>query len=202
MKKTLLALAFSTTMFSVNTIAADIEASVVKKAEEITNPALADFMATHPLEVIAPSNATPKEAYNSAKQNKQELFSPQALSGPATGITYFEIYAVGSSNVGWEYPSANQSYTSQNHGGSILYTAVLQVGLGNNNGATMNALTKQPFQTQRLCGSDLHNCVAGEIVTGFLYYFNYSGQQSGNFVDSANSVASPFGYWSDSIYIN
>jgi hypothetical protein len=78
----------------------------------------------------------------------------------------------------------------------------LYYGLGNNNGAIMNGLTKQPFQTQKLFGSDLHNCVAGEIVKGFLYYFNYSGQQSGNFTDSANSVASPFGFWSDSIYIN
>ena len=65
----------------------------------------------------------------------------------------------------------------------------------------MNGLTKSPQSSQPRCGSDLHVCSSGEIVTGFLYLFNFSGQQGGNFVVSANSVASPFGYWSDSIYI-
>ena len=196
MTKTFLALALISSAFTTNLMAADIEASVIKNADEFNDPALADFLVTNPIDIVA------TYLYEANSKQGKSFSNQVAPLAAATGISYFEIYAVGSSNVGWEYPSASQSSTSLNHGGSILYTAVLQIGLGNNNGATMNGLTKQAFQTEKLCGSDLHYCNTGEIVTGFLYYFNYSGQQSGNFTDSANSVASPFGYWSDSIYIN
>jgi hypothetical protein len=65
----------------------------------------------------------------------------------------------------------------------------------------MNAISKASISSQPRCGSNLHVCSAGEIITGYLYLFNYSGQQGGHFSVSANSVANPFGFWSDSIYI-
>lgn len=126
--------------------------------------------------------------------------SPQAA---AEGISYFEVYAVGSSDVGWEYPTELQTTTSYDHGGSQLLVAVIQYGYGNPNPATMNGLQKSDYDDEYLCGSmsSLHVCNVGETVTGFLYYYDFSGQESGQFEASASSIAYPYGYWSDSIYI-
>lgn len=195
-KKTFFTLALFSSAVTANVMAADIEASVVKNVTEVTEPAFSDFLATNPLKIFAPSSF---KANKKRGKYSSEQISPLAA---ATGITYFEIAAVGSSNVGWEYPQSYLQSTIEDHGGSILYVAVLQLGLGNNNGSNMNGLSKSPFQTDRLCGSDSHYpCVSGETITGFIYYFNYSGQQTGFFTASANSVASPFGFWSDSISI-
>jgi len=65
----------------------------------------------------------------------------------------------------------------------------------------MNAISKTAALTQLLCGNDLHVCNSGETVVGWLYYYDYSGQSAGYFTSSSNSIASPYGYWSDSIYI-
>jgi len=131
------------------------------------------------------------------KKSKSSISTKSA----GTGVSYFEVYAVGSSNVGWELVSSNQSSTSYNHGGSQLRVAVLQVGLGNPNNATMGSINTSNYASDYLCGSNLHICNSGEIVTGFLRYYSFDGQQSGYFSNSTNSVANPFGYWSDSISI-
>lgn len=125
----------------------------------------------------------------------------ESRRGPAPGISYFEVYAVGSSNVGWEYPQSWQSITTHDHGGSQLRVAVLQIGYGNNNNATLNALSVSDYDEWRLCGSDLHICNVGETIVGWLYFYAFDGQQGGYFTNSASSTASPFGYWSDSISI-
>lgn len=67
----------------------------------------------------------------------------------------------------------------------------------------MNGISNSYSSSFVLCGTlaTIHYCNAGETVTGWLYKFDFNGQQGGNFVTSSNSTASPFGYWSDSIYI-
>ena len=161
--------------------AADVEAGVVKVEQK---PAKHEFNTMYPLAV------DPK--FVERKQGK----------GPASGISYFEVYAVGSSQYGgWQLVPASQ-YSVSGHGGSTLLVAVLQVGYGNDNPATMSGLSKNAYYEERLCGNDLHVCSAGETITGWLYYYDMSGASNGQFKASANSVASPFGYWSDSIYIN
>jgi Domain of unknown function (DUF4879) len=123
--------------------------------------------------------------------------------GPAAGISFFQIYAVQSS---WatDYQSDNwyRTATQTDHGGTTLWVYVLQYGYGNPNNGTMNAIGKYPTSSA-LCGSfsALHYCTVGETVTGWLYRYDFSGQQGGHFSASANSTSSPFGYWSDSIYI-
>ena len=193
MKKMFLALALASSAFTSNLMAADIEAGVMKRAVDVDkSPALTDFLATYPVDT--------SELESKSSFEYSTSLSVASLAA-ASGISYFEIGQVGSSNVGWESISPNQLSTASNHGGSLLYTYVWQVGLGNINNASMNGLTKSPQSSEPRCGSNLHQCISGETVTGFLYLFNFSGQQGGNFTVSANSVASPFGYWSDSIYI-
>ncbi|MFT4926058.1 MAG: hypothetical protein ACI8WB_002156 [Phenylobacterium sp.] len=169
--------------------AADIEAGVVKQVTTGDNGKVNRNIGTLDLSHLAITDGN--------KLAKESTF------GPASGVSYYEVYAVGSSNVGWEYPSAAQTSTSYNHGGSILRMAVIQYGYGNPNQATMNGSSKSISSSEVLCGSmsSLHICGTGETVTGFLYYFDFSGQSNGQFVTSSNSIASPFGYWSDSIYI-
>ena len=178
--------------FSGMSTAADIEAGTVKN---ILNSGTLPEISGDKLEVSGISSSGILSLTSSS-----DLVS----SAAASGISYYEVYAVGSSNLGgWEYPSASQSTTTYDHGGSELYIAVLQYGYGNPNLATMNGVSKSPSNTDYLCGTlaTLHFCSVGETITGWLYTFDFSGQQYGNFVTSANSTASPFGYWSDSIYI-
>jgi hypothetical protein len=103
--------------------------------------------------------------------------------------------------VGWETIASYQTTTLNDHGGSQVYAYVWQVGYGNIGTASFNGISKTPEQSQYRCGTDLHICATGETVTGWVYLYNLSGQESGTFSVSANSVASPFGYWSDSVYI-
>ncbi len=121
----------------------------------------------------------------------------------ATGISYYQIYVVSSSTAGNEYVSSYQSSTAYDHGGSVLKVYVIQYGYGNPNAATMNGISRYPSSSNLLCGSmsSLHYCNVGETVTGWLYGFDFSGQNSGSFLTSANSTASPYSYWSDSIFI-
>jgi hypothetical protein len=124
-------------------------------------------------------------------------------SAAATGITYFEVYAVGSSNQGWEYVSANATSTSLNHGGGTMLMAVFQYGYGTHWSTTMNGISKAPYHIANICGplSAPYYCSPGNTITGFMYYFDFSGQQSGTFSSSANASAAPFGFWSDSIFV-
>ena len=124
-------------------------------------------------------------------------------SAVASGISYFEVYAVGSSNQGWEYVSAGATATTLNHGGATMLMAVFQYGYGNHWSTTMNGVSKTPYHIANICGplSAPYYCSPGNTITGFMYYFDFSGQQGGTFSSSANSSAVPFGFWSDSILV-
>ncbi|MEJ2418632.1 MAG: DUF4879 domain-containing protein [Exilibacterium sp.] len=132
----------------------------------------------------------------------EDFYSRISVYGPASGITFFEVGVVYSTTYGnYEIISSSQPSTIYNHGGSHLYIYVWQFGYGNPNNATMNGISKAPGLSEPRCGSNLHVCSSGETVTGWLYGWDYSGQSAGTFTASANSTASPFGYWSDSLYI-
>lgn len=119
----------------------------------------------------------------------------------ARGIYYFEILAVDSPRYGREYVSPNTGTTTHDHGGSFIRVHVFQAGYGSVNHATLNGVRRSPSYERSLCGSDFHECRTGESITGYLYGFDFSGQQYGYFSVSAYSSASPFGSWSDSLYI-
>ncbi len=197
LSKSLSVAAFVLCVFSGNSFAADVEGGVFYGNAEGTNPV---EIQGAPLNISISESDLKKIEKRSKSKNQSG--SIDIMAG-ATGVQYFEVYAVGSSNVGWEYLNASQGSTSYNHGGSILYVSVLQYGYGNPNQSTMNGISKSYFDSDLLCGtlSNLHYCSVGETVTGWLYHYNFSGQQSGSFNASTNSTASPYGYWSDSVYI-
>ena len=185
MKKQLISLALIATGFTGNAIAADVEAGVVKRLADLEN--------------MTPKGISPLDLASITMDTETKATTSLA---PATGISFFEIGHIGSSNYGdWEVIQSYQSSTAYDHGGAQLYAYVWQMGYGNIGTASFNGVSKTPEQSQYRCGSDLHYCATGETVTGWLYVYNLSGQENGTFSVSANSVASPFGYWSDSIYI-
>lgn len=133
---------------------------------------------------------------------KGDKASNEGVLGPAPGITYFQVYAVGSSNIGWEYTGASQTSTVYDHGGAQLRVAVLQCGYGVANGS-LSGTAGTRYLTQNLCGScsSLHNCVAGETISAFLYYFSFDGMQGGGFSAYSNSLGVPYGTATDAINV-
>lgn len=189
---------FLSTLTLSNVYAADVEAGIVKTELQIPE----SYIGSDSLDL---SKLAVQDSASSSKSktslDDDDVVTPAAA---ASGITYYEIYAVGSTLYGgWQYPTASQTSTINDHGGTELKVVVLQYGYGNPNNATLNGLSRSAYATQNLCGplNSLHVCTAGETLTGFLRYYDFSGQQAGQFTSSANSTASPFGYWSDSIYI-
>jgi len=170
--------------FSGVSTAADIEAGVVK---------VVNIKKYSPLSVDSPSSMSEISLESSS--------SDISIKSAAAGITYFEIGNVYSSNYGWETISGFQSSTGD-HGGTNLYIYIWQFGYGNVTNATMNGISRSAGLSEYRCGNDLHVCAVGETVTGWLYGFDFSGQQFGLFSVGSNSTAYPFGYWGDSIYIN
>ncbi|WP_237113733.1 DUF4879 domain-containing protein [Pseudoalteromonas rubra] len=170
-------------------LAGDIENGIMKNAENYYGVAhqVADIVKQAP-------------EYKTAPQ-QYPRFDVQPMA-PATGISYFEFGLVRSQLGGDQRILAGDFSTGTNHGGSYLYVYAWQVGYGNPNNATMNGVSKSAALREARCGSDLHRCQAGETVTGWLYGWDFTGQSAGQVKASANSVASPFGYWSDSLYIN
>lgn len=184
-------------------MAADVKGNVVTQDQVSQIPY---FMAMKDID----QNGLPKSY--SATEVLEQLSSHKGLAnhapdkistkGPASGISYFEVGFVYSSNVGLEQIGDGQFSTMSNHGGSQLFVYVWQYGYGNPNNGTLNGISKPPGLSQYRCGSDLHVCRTGETVTGWLYGWDFSGQQGGFFQASANSTAYPVGqYWSDSISI-
>ena len=183
-KSYLLLIALMLSFFSGMSTAADIEAGVVKVVNVKKHSPLSEDIPYSMPEL-------PLESSKGAVSTK----------AAATGITYFEIGNIYSSNYGWEAISPSQ-FSTADHGGSTLHIYIWQFGYGNVTNATMNGISRSAALTQYRCGNNLHVCTVGETVTGWLYGFDFSGQQFGHFSVGSNSTASPFGYWSDSVYIN
>ena len=149
--------------------------------------------------LIIPSGIIQSPPISSAR-----AVSSATAGGAAPGISYYQVYAVGSSNVpNWEYISPSQTTTVSNHGGAQLSVVTFQYGYGNANAATLNATPGIHYLRQYLCGpfSAPYICNVGGTITGYLDYFSFNGLQSGYYTSSASSVASPYGTWTDSIYV-
>lgn len=132
-----------------------------------------------------------------------KLSPGEGALAPAPGITYFQSRFVASANSPtWENIGDYQSSTAIDHGGAWIDVAVLQYGYGNGN-ATLNGGGPSATATQNLCGpaSSLHVCNVGETVTGFLFYYEYSNSTGGFFSAYSDSIASPFGRWTDTLTV-
>ncbi len=195
-------IALTASITSGSASAGDIEGEIISAAPSVYMDSTINGVALDKSAITATFLGKPgvKAALDSIKENKKSSVGIQAA---ATGISYYEVYAVGSSNIGWEQgiPSY-QTITTYDHGGAQLRVAVLQVGYGNDNDATMGGMTAGSYYEERLCGADLHfPCNSGETISGWLRYYAFDGLQNGIFNTSSNSTAFPFGYWSDSISV-
>lgn len=127
--------------------------------------------------------------------NLSKLKLPQQVAGAAKGLSLLQVVGVASSSYGdYEYLDRNSRSTSQAHAGNIV-VAVLQYGYGNTNAASLNAAEPDDTNTVTFCGSlsNIHNCRAGEKVSGWIYFYQFNQSQGGYFTMSANSTAAPFG---------
>ncbi|WP_213610300.1 DUF4879 domain-containing protein [Pseudoalteromonas sp.] len=166
LKTTLLStIILSTSTFSCLALVADVEAGVVKNVVNISE--YDSFAADYPIDY-----SLMNDQINSKKKIYSKPISTDiSARAPATGIQYFEIYGVGSTTQGFEYPQPSASITTLDHGSSQIRVAVLQYGYGNVNDATLSGQTKSPTETENICGTlnvDVHICTPGETVTGLL----------------------------------
>lgn len=129
-----------------------------------------------------------------------------ALSGPAPGLSAMWVYAVGSSNCGWEY-TAGKTTTTCDHGGVQLRSAVLEIGYGSNSIAWMNGglLPRSAmYASTPVCvtgGYYTWPCTAGQTVVGFLNEYTLDGYQTGIFKYQNTSTNSPWNTMSVQIKI-
>ncbi|NHB92103.1 YolA family protein [Photorhabdus cinerea] len=129
-----------------------------------------------------------------------------SVHAPAPALTNMWVYAVGSTNCGWEYTS-NLFATTCDHGGQQLRAAVLEIGYGVNPIAWMNGgiLPKSAtYSSQTVCitnGYYTWPCTAGQTVVGFLNEYNLDGNQNGTFRYQNTSTNSPWNTMSVQINI-
>ena len=124
---------------------------------------------------------------------------PGTQRAPAPSLTRIAVYAVGSSDCGWEYmTSIGQFSTTCNHGGSLLRAAVQEIGYGNNPIAWMTGgilPSSTNYLTESICivGSSYTSpCPAGYTVVGWMKYYNLDGNQNGLFEFQDTSTNSPW----------
>jgi hypothetical protein len=125
--------------------------------------------------------------------------TPAAALAAAPPLSKVFVYAVGSTNCGWEYMTAvGQLSTTCDHGGTQLRSAVLEIGYGSNPVAWMNGSVlpaSKNYQTNPVCvvnGFYSWPCPAGYTVVGFLRYYNLDGNQNGLFRYQNTSTNSPW----------
>ncbi|WP_428239571.1 YolA family protein [Gynuella sp.] len=123
--------------------------------------------------------------------------SNTAMLAPAPPLTEMWVYAVGSSDCGWE-GTAGKYITSCDHGGSQMRAAVLEIGYGYSEFAWMNGSllpSSAQYSNTTVCvtgGYYTWPCTAGQTVVGFLREFNLDGNQSGTFKYRNTSTNSPW----------
>ena len=131
----------------------------------------------------------------------------QAASAPP--LTRVEVYAVGSSNCGWEFLSRGQQTTACDHGGAALHVAVMEIGYGND--ATRHAWMRGNelprsaiIDTIPVCwvGAQFRRpCPVGISVDGFIYEYKLDGYQVGYFTYQSQSINAPWNTMSTQILI-
>lgn len=132
----------------------------------------------------------------------QEDDVPVVARGPAAPLTDMWVYAVGSTNCGWEYTynylDSGRILTMCDHGGEQLRAAVLEIGYGFQRFAKMNNSllpSSAMYASTPVCvtgGYYAWPCSAGQIVAGFLNEYNLDGHQNGIFQYENTSANSPF----------
>jgi Domain of unknown function (DUF4879) len=128
---------------------------------------------------------------------------------PAPPLNYLQVYAVGSSNIGWEILSDAYAWsTSYDHGGQFMYVAVLELGYGGNPFVRMNGgqlPSSANYANDSVCidayGQLYTPCAVGQTVAGWLRYFDVSGNQGGQFDYQNTSLNSPWNTMYDSLSI-
>jgi hypothetical protein len=124
--------------------------------------------------------------------------------GPAPPVSYFQIFAVASSNSGlaWELVSAAQTITSIDHGGAQLDVAVYTFGFGQGS-INQAGFPGVHWATDLVCGSfaTAHFCNVGELGTGTIDYYSFDGIQGGGFSAFTFSINGPPGSWTDFITV-
>ncbi len=137
--------------------------------------------------------------------------TPQITSGAvaraaAPPLTAMWVYAVGSTNCGWE-GTAGLTTTTCNHGGAQLRAAVLEIGYGASRVAWMNSgllSSSAMYASTPVCvtgGYYTWPCTAGQTVVGFLNEYNLDGYQNGIFKYQNTSTNSPWNTMSVQISI-
>ncbi|QMV13540.1 YolA family protein [Vibrio spartinae] len=116
---------------------------------------------------------------------------------PAPPLSSMWVYAVGSSDCGWE-STAGLTVTTCNHGGSALRAAVLEIGYGSSSIAWMNGgilPRSAQYASTSVCVTGNYYtwpCTAGQIVVGWLVEYNLDGHQNGTFKYQNTSTNSPW----------
>ncbi len=145
------------------------------------------------LSILGGVAAAASKSFEGLNLNKLKL--PRQVIGSEKGLNLLQVVGVASSSYGdYEYLDKNSRSTSQVHAGTIV-VAVLQYGYGNANAASLAASEPDDTNTVTFCGSlsNIHNCRAGEKVSGWIYFYQFNQSQGGYFTMSANSTAAPFG---------
>jgi hypothetical protein len=142
----------------------------------------------------------PAEASNSTPK------SGAVALAAASPLSAMWVYAVGSSNCGWEN-TAGLTTTTCNHGGAQLRSAVLEIGYGNTRVPKMNGGTLPSsalLASTPVCvtgGYYSWPCTAGQTVVGFLLEYKLDGHQNGLFKYQNTSSNSPWNTMSVQISI-
>ncbi|SEU35463.1 protein of unknown function [Stigmatella erecta] len=129
---------------------------------------------------------------------REQLEGGPVKLAPAPPLSHLQVYAVGSSNQGWEYPSANTYATALDHGGPVLLVVILEIGYGYSRFAKMNGgqlPSSANYLDEALCWNaygQLAYCSAGQTVAGWLRYYDVSGYESGSFTYQNTSTNSPW----------
>lgn len=132
--------------------------------------------------------------------------SAQIAAAPAPALSYVHVRVVGSSTQGWEFVGENALSTTKDHGGSQLRVVTVEIGYGYTPVAKMNGSVlpqSANYLTTTFCNYSnfLQACNPGEIVVGYVRYWNLDGYQAGNFWYENTSTNSPWNTLGDQMTI-
>jgi len=148
--------------------------------------------------------ASPAEKNSGATHEARGAIAPMAA---APGLSYLQIHHVKSQSYPyqWEFVPVSTLRTVNDHGGSWLRVATVEVGYGSHpigrmNGAVLPASAN--YQTVPFCTSNYAlPCSPGQTVIGFVRYWNLDGYQNGIFSYQNTSTNYPYKTLSDRLTI-
>lgn len=132
----------------------------------------------------------------------QAIATPQAKTdivpfAVAPPLSAMWVYAVGSTDCGWE-ETAGLVTTTCNHGGAQLRVAVLEIGYGSSGIVTANGgvlPSSAMYASTMVCLTGSYYtwpCTPGQTVVGFLKEYSLDGLQSAFFKYQNTSLNSPW----------